>query len=109
MSAELTFGDLHDASVRSIRIDWCSGTVLVEVVVVGGRAASILVTGLRRLDCPREQPWGTDPHGTIYDARVRQEAASMATLELEMQTGDVVKVTGEAVSLGRPSRSPDAP
>lgn len=109
MTAELNVGDLHDAALRSIRIDWRNATALVEIVIEGGRDASIVVTGFRRLECSREQPWGTDPHGTIYDARVRNEAASIATLELEMQTGDAVKVTGEFISLGSPSRSPRAP
>jgi hypothetical protein len=107
MTAEPTFGDLHDAVLRCIRIDWRSATAVVEVVLVGGSEASVVVAGLRRLDCPREEPWGTDPHGTIHVARAQHQAGSTATLELEMQTGDVVKVSGESVTLG--TRSPDAP
>lgn len=88
---------LHDAVVRSIRLDWEAGRVTLDAEVFftheeHAKAASIEWSGVRELHVPRRQPWG--PSYMINGQRTAGGA-----FIFEMQSGDEVRVVADSVEL----------
>jgi hypothetical protein len=97
---KIGWGDLHDASLVAISLDWGSGEASVRLRLSSeqARAAEIRVTATTSLRCPRQQPWG--PSVSINEARVAPLPGGRVRLELELQSGDVIEIEGDAAELG---------
>ncbi len=61
-----------------------------------GRTHVVHIAGLRQLSCPRQQPWG--PSSSIIEIS-RSASAYGFTLRIEMQSGDVIEVEANEISL----------
>ncbi len=86
--------NLHDATLRRIELDWAARRVVIDAVADTGEVR-IVANKVRRLSCPREDPWG--PSASIL--RLRQQTLSgesPARLEIEMQSGDVISIDAES-------------
>lgn len=83
----------HDAAVQSIELEWSSGRVTCRLLTSEG-PRSIVVLGVESLQCTRLQPWG--PSVSVNEARAFPSPARV-TLEIEMQTGDILRAEGREI------------
>ncbi len=79
--------NLHDATLSDLRLDWAQGECFVRVSPVGSSKDGFLVfAGVREVGVPRKNPWG-------HSASINQfREPSPGTFEIEMQSGDILKV-----------------
>ena len=88
--------DFHDAVLVAARLDWDSGTATLELRVWGFVQPRICARGLRRLEVRREHAWG--PSVSILEAKHEHDAAR-ERLELQMQSGDLIRIEAEEIRL----------
>ena len=84
---------LHDASLLSIELDWSSGTVALRLRSAAG-LLTLVCRGGRHLEVPRAHPWG--PSVSVNEAAWRPSSGGGGALQVEMQTGDVIRVVCDA-------------
>lgn len=88
----------HDARLKEVVVRWGEGDVLVRVRTCEHTPRNVTVhcKGLVAFDCPRQEPWGPSVHvNSICQKKVEEGLA----VEIEMQTGDVLKVVAKSVDL----------
>ena len=73
---------LHDATLRSVTIEWSEAQAVVHLLLVGGVAAILVFHKLTSAIVTREQPWG--PSTSINGAATLREGE----YEIEIQSGD---------------------
>ncbi|NOJ56380.1 MULTISPECIES: hypothetical protein [Myxococcus] len=97
--ANIGWDRLHDATLVSVTTEWASGETHVRVRLSeeAARHAEIHVTGSTLLRCSREQPWG--PSVSINEVRHLSIQDGWQRLEIEIQSGDVIEIEGDAVEL----------
>lgn len=91
---------LHDAVLETIRVDWPEGIVELELRAVVPRQDRVVLraSGLVELTCPRHQPWGTGDHVFyVNDVREERAAAGATRLDIELGSGDVIRVVAAAI------------
>lgn len=94
MNEEAIWRSLHDATLESIELRWSDGELRIRLRT--GHAAHprlvVVASGVSHLACGRQMPWG--PSVSIHEARgpVRDHDGKSMGLELEMQTGDVIRI-----------------
>ncbi len=88
--------ELHDAVLLSVAMKWEDGAVSISCRGSKG-AVALVVSHVSRLECPREFPWG--PSVSINAARLTSLPNGTIRLEVEMQSGDVVIVQGDSMSV----------
>lgn len=91
---------LHDATLESIDVSWSTGEARIRLRV--GDASRprrvIVATAVRRLEVDRQLPWGFSV--SINEVREPTPAADGTfVLEIEVQSGDVIRVAAAAFSL----------
>jgi hypothetical protein len=88
---------LHDAVLISLRFEW--EEALASILVRAAHAnLELAVRGVVLIECSRKLPWGRS--ACILSARVvDSEDGALKKLELEMQSGDLIKVAGTSVTL----------
>jgi hypothetical protein len=86
---------LHDSIVFTVELSWADGTATIAVQT-NGRSLKIVVSGVHEMHCPREMPWG--PSECINEVALSSGPRGMQ-LEIEMQSGDTIKIAGTSVSL----------
>ena len=86
----ITLGDLHDATLLRINVDWRSAELACtfRVQVRGTRLVKLLGTQLTSLVCPKMSPWGQSV--SVNEISVC-DAESGRALKIEMQSGDVIE------------------
>jgi hypothetical protein len=89
---------LHDALLREIRVDWQKRTCIaaIEAFIDHTKEAVphwIVWRGVKEIHIPRNDPWGPSIH--INTARLEKPGVFV----VEMQSGDQIQVTAEAVDL----------
>jgi hypothetical protein len=99
--AEL-LSQVHDAVLRSVHLDWAQGIARLELALARPgsdvpRTATLLVDGVRRLHCPREEPWGWST--SVNGGRLLPAGGDYSRLELEMQSGDTLLVEGRTFAV----------
>lgn len=80
---------LHDATLRTLSFDWKQGALELLIKTATG-FLTLRATDVKQLSCPRQHPWGPSAH--INDARSIKGENGRGTLELEMQSGDVIVI-----------------
>ena len=58
--------------------------------------AQIQIHGLTTLNCPRQMPWG--PSECVNEVRLK-DLASGIMVEIEMQSGDIVQISGASFAV----------
>ena len=91
---------LHDAHLTSIVLDWTLGEGRMEFAAHSPRRTSVHISfsGLRDVQLPRKSPWGIAPHAfTVNDVTYAAASeAACAEIEIEMSSGDVLRVVAGA-------------
>lgn len=91
--------ELHDATLDSIELRWSSGEAIVKLRTEQG-SCSVVGSGVRRLACDRQLPWGFSV--SINEIRgPSADGAGVFVLEIEVQSGDVVRIEADAFRLLR--------
>jgi hypothetical protein len=93
---------LHDATLVALRAEWGDGLAVVCLVLGAPWEGpwQIEASEVRRIVCPREQPWG--PSVSVNEVRLSDRSAEgCQTLEVEMQSGDILRIEARSFQIGR--------
>ena len=86
---------LHDATLESVVMHWPSATCRIAVIPVGFVAEhEITFLDVTELGVPRQLPWGRS------SSINRVQAPEPGCFDIEMQSGDVVRVRASSFSYG---------
>jgi hypothetical protein len=85
-----SLGDLHDATLLELKLFWATGELVFvfKVGVAESDIAYLQATGLIRLKCSRQFPWGRSV--SVNSARA-DKSDDRVTLFIEMQSGDLIE------------------
>lgn len=95
-----SWAGLHDATLVAMELRWSSGDGILRIRTGDPtRPLRVVVaSGVRRLGWDRHMPWGFSD--SINEVRGPVTAADgTSVLEIEMQSGDVIRVEAVAFSL----------
>jgi hypothetical protein len=95
MEKDASWNSLHDAVLVSVRFEWAEALVAILLRTSHG-GIEISVHGVVMLECPRRLPWGRS--SSVLSASLADNDSNgdpQQTLELEMQSGDLIKVVGK--------------
>jgi hypothetical protein len=90
--------DLHDATPVSVRLDWATGTVVLELRTDASDAGRmhLIAADTTELLCPRQLPWG--PSVSINEVRGPVAHGNTMRVEIEMQSGDVLRIEARSIT-----------
>jgi len=91
---------LHDATLESMELRWSSGEVVLRIRTGAPThpRREVVASAVRRLSCDRQMPWGFSV--SINEVRGPVAAGDDASvLEIEMQSGDLIRIEAIAFSL----------
>jgi hypothetical protein len=90
---------LHDAVLLSVEVQWGEGKTIVALRSSAG-ALRLVVTGTRQVQVARAFPWG--PSECINSVTLEQIRGDCVLLTIEMQSGDMLSVSGSSVAADAP-------
>lgn len=98
---------LHDALLLGFSMEWEPGTLSIDLVIMGMDELDlrIILREVTGIQCPRAHPWGGP---APYVNRVLESSAfpdDGDLLELEMQSGDILRFAFKSFELVRLSLS----
>ena len=84
---------MHDWTLLSISLEWENGATVLSFRRNGLQLVSVRAEGVSKLVIPRMNEWG--PSVSVNELRgPTKDPPGPQTLEIEMQSGDVIKITG---------------
>lgn len=89
---------MHDWVLKEIAADWSSGHAVLRVVNAASEVVEIRAEGVKEFHMQRWEPWGASVSINRIDGPA-QGASGASTLEIEMQSGDVIRVTAQTILL----------
>lgn len=100
MQTDVSWSDLHDATLEYLRLSWSTGEILVRLRTGIWSCPEVTVRGHagQRVECPRQHPWGASVSVNEVRAPV-EEAQGSVRLEIEMQSGDLLVLVAERFEL----------
>ena len=102
----MSLTNLHDATLLSLAIDWHKRELCCTFSVFPEATVRLIARSLTLLKAPRNEPWG--PSVSVNEVRTVKLDA-MTLLSIEMQSGDVIEVCAQDVTLEPPDSSAPAP
>ena len=93
-----TLPNLHDAQLSRITVEWSKAAAMVEIdldLFNDEGALRIVVPRACRVSASRTDPWG--PSDCVNEATVSQTPAGAISVQIEMQSGDLIEVVGDSV------------
>jgi hypothetical protein len=100
--AQLEWKNLHDALLTTIELNWATASVnfIITLTEEVGGGATIKCEGLKKLYCPRIEPWGKGEADSInhVDAPV-VFTEGFSRLEIKLQSGDVIEIDAKEITL----------
>ena len=88
---------MHDWLLISISMDWDLGRLTVELRDSASTVRVVTAVGVRNLQVPKETPWG--PSNSVNSSSIEVLPAGTKRLQIEMQSGDVIEVVAEQLSI----------
>jgi hypothetical protein len=85
--------DLHDATLLAIRVSWADGTCVAEIAHSKMGTCTLMFSGLSHLILPRKHDWGCSVSINSFSR------PGNGQYEIEMQSGDVIKIEAIAAAL----------
>ena len=94
----ISLKELHDATLKSLEVDWASGELRCNFQVSIGERTTVrlLAHGLTSLKCPRQSPWGRSV--SVNNAKADKRGKEVLLI-IEMQSGDVIEANVKDVNL----------
>lgn len=88
-----TLPEFHDAVLASMTIHWEEGhtDLVVRPVSITPHDVTLRLTGVTRLLCPRQAPWGFSRHINRVDGPLKLDETTQQ-LQIEMQSGDTIEI-----------------
>lgn len=92
-----TIPRFHDATLETCTVHWEEGKISVRLGTGMDGARSVILTaeGMTDFACPHRLPWG--PSDSVNEVRVTATAEGRC-LEIEMQSGDVLRLSCRTLS-----------
>jgi hypothetical protein len=101
MKSELSWQNLHDATLVQIQVLWQEARVVLQLKtgIAGYPEVQIVATSFRHVVCPRRLDWG--PSMSINDVIGPTPLADpgVSQVEIEMQSGDRVSIEAARFTL----------
>jgi hypothetical protein len=91
---------LHDATLKAVRLIWAEGHCVLELSSSSAPSCELVFTGVSELSVPRRHPWGP----SVSINTVRQVGDN--TFEVEVQSGDVLRIEAVAWSFNAVPNNP---
>ncbi len=88
-----TTNQLHDATLLAIEVDRARKSAEITFRQHPDRKVHLTASGARSVVIPHEAPWG--PGISVNEGRQISAAEGQGSLEIEMQSGDVIRVDAE--------------
>jgi hypothetical protein len=88
---------MHDWTLTTIRFDWRSARVTLDLEAPTSNAAELVAEGVHSLRVPRENEWG--PSVSVNEVSVESLSTGLRSLRVEMQSGDVIEIVAEHLSI----------
>jgi len=85
--------DLHDATLVSIEVDWATKTTIATFRMHPSRIVHLVASDARCVLVPHDEPWG--PSASVNEVRQIGKATGGGEIEIEMQSGDVIRINAE--------------
>ena len=88
---------MHDWTLESIDVDWHHAVVKMRL---NGpiSASTVIARNFSEIVVPRQNAWG--PSDSVNSVRGPEfRSANMQSLEIEMQSGDLIRVVAETISI----------
>ena len=112
MTEKLTFNpeELHDAILKHIKIDWEQGVLSLELELhesIRQELApelSLVFYGFKEMRCPRNFPWA--PSDSVNGVEVQLYQDNFKKCNIEMQSGDVISIIAEKISVEPVAKPP---
>lgn len=93
---------MHDWTLLSIVFEWKKGQVTLAFRGSDSQPVSVIAESVSRLEVPKLDEWG--PSVSVNEVRgPTGEMAGYKKVEIEIQSGDVIKITAKSFSF--PSRA----
>ncbi len=95
-----SWAKLHDATLESMEVCWSSGEAVLRIRTGDPMQPQrvVVASAMRRFCCDRWLPWGLSV--SINEVRGPMAAGDdVSVLEIEMQSGDVIRIEALAFSL----------
>lgn len=83
----------HDWNIGEISIDWEKGVFTINLYL--GVVNKVEVTDLKTVFLSRHLPWGMSPYVNL----IRCEKNELWEIEIETQSGDIIKIEGECINI----------
>ncbi len=99
MSTAEKWRNLHDATLESLEFCWASGEARIRVRTGDGTSSRYIVMAspVRFISCGRQMPWGRSV--SINAVRGPTSTGDACVLEIEMQSGDLIRIEAGAFRL----------
>ena len=89
-SAGKSFPSLHDATLRSVSLNWKEGRCSIYLSTASAPDCSLEFSAVSKLAIPRELPWGPSVSVNGFTH------LGNGVYELELQSGDVLSVEAQS-------------
>ncbi len=104
----MNFTDLHDSIVESVRVEYGSASITLNLRVSSTLGISahvdLVAHNWTRLICPRAQPWGRSVATSVNEVHgPNQITPHCAHIAIQLQTGDIIEIDAESFELRRAS------
>lgn len=90
---KVTLHDLHDATLLGVAFDWANGVVRLTLRTSRHGEVCLRVDGCTDLHVPKREEWGRSV--SVMSAKLVEDDPDIG-VEVEMQSGDRIKVLGRA-------------
>lgn len=89
---------MHDWTLLSILIDWIAGTAVISFRNEKSDEVRLIAEGILDIHIPKREEWGRSV--SINDVvGPRRDADGNLSIELEVQSGDRIKLLAKSVSM----------
>lgn len=93
------WAELHDATLESMELRWSSGEAVLRIRTGDPTRPQrvVVASAVLRLGCDRQLPWGFSV--SINEVRGPAVGDDALVLEIEMQSGDLIRIEAGAFTL----------
>ena len=105
-TAEVKWNDMHDATLETVELCWATGHVVLHVRTgdVDKPCVHLIASSVKRLICAREMLWGFSLSISEVRGPVVASGSKAQSIEIEMQSGDIIKIDAADFSIRVPGR-----
>lgn len=94
--------NFHDATLLNLSFSWAESELrcVIKPVSITGGIVNVTFSGVGEVTIPATHPWGMS---SSVNSWTRDDQGSESVFIIEMQSGDVIRVTAKEMTVGSPS------